>query len=218
MGQPLSDLELLMQLKSQAEVASSADSHMVQPPVRAIDAAKKRAWTANEDALLRTLVQVHGERCWSKIADELKVFSPTSDRIGKQCRDRWCHHLSPELDKNEWTEEEDEKLRLAVDRIGRQWAEISRTVLPKRSDLAIKNRHYARLRRESRRLESGEEGAQSSPPPPSSSTTPSLTPASIFPDSIATTTTTTQQAPWQEERAILLNKIARLEQELKDKS
>lgn len=215
-----------MQLKSQAKGASSSSSSATsqatgasvssssQPSVKAIDAPKKRAWTANEDALLRTMVQAHGERCWSKIADELKAFSPTSDRIGKQCRDRWCHHLSPELDKKEWTEEEDEKLRLAVDRIGRQWAEISRTVLPKRSDLAIKNRHYARLRRENRRLESGEEEAQ--PSPPSSST---ATPAPVVATATATTTTTTQQAPpWLEERAILLNKIARLEQELKDKS
>lgn len=109
---------------------------------------KKRVWTTEEDELLKAAVAKYGERAWSRIADELP------GRIGKQCRDRWCNHLSPDLDKKKWTEEDDEKLFDAVNRLGNQWAEISRRVLPGRSDLSIKNRYYSRLRREHRRAES----------------------------------------------------------------
>jgi hypothetical protein len=59
-----------------------------------------------------------------------------------------AHHLCPDRDKKKWSEEEDSKLFLAVNAVGKQWAEIARTVLPERSDLSIKNRHNSRMRRE----------------------------------------------------------------------
>lgn len=109
--------------------------------------ARKRVWTPEEDEKLKSAVTSHGERAWSRIADELP------GRVGKQCRDRWCNHLSPELDKKKWSADDDEKLFEAVERLGNQWAEISRTVLPGRSDLSIKNRYYSRMRRENRKAE-----------------------------------------------------------------
>lgn len=47
------------------------------------------------------MVEKHGPRNWSKIADHLP------GRIGKQCRERWHNHLNPEIRKDRWTEEED---------------------------------------------------------------------------------------------------------------
>jgi myb proto-oncogene protein len=29
-------------------------------------------------------------------------------RIGKQCRERWNHHLRPDIRKDAWTDEEEE--------------------------------------------------------------------------------------------------------------
>jgi hypothetical protein len=104
-------------------------------------------WTVPEDAQLRDLVKLHGEHSWTKIAESLP------GRVGKQCRDRWTNHLSPQLDKNKWTPELDAVLFDAVERMGKQWAEISRTVLPGRSDLSIKNRYYSTERKKLRLAE-----------------------------------------------------------------
>ena len=47
------------------------------------------------------MVQLHGPKNWSKIANQIP------GRIGKQCRERWFNHLSPNVNKERWTEEED---------------------------------------------------------------------------------------------------------------
>lgn len=54
---------------------------------------RKQAWTADEDAKLHELVTRHGPSNWSRIAADLP------SRIGKQCRERWCNHLSPAVKK-----------------------------------------------------------------------------------------------------------------------
>nr|GLL36189.1 transcription factor MYB98-like [Ipomoea trifida] len=51
----------------------------------------KGQWTVEEDRLLIQLVEKHGVRKWSHIAQLLK------GRIGKQCRERWHNHLRPNI-------------------------------------------------------------------------------------------------------------------------
>eukprot|EP00967_Tisochrysis_lutea_P125178 scaffold210125_cov33-Tisochrysis_lutea.AAC.1 len=68
-----------------------------QPQQKAI---KKQAWTPEEDAKLLAMVQTHGPSAWSQIALHLP------GRVGKQCRERWHNHLSPEVKKENFTEEE----------------------------------------------------------------------------------------------------------------
>jgi hypothetical protein len=68
----------------------------------------KNPWTEKEDALLRdAYVRVTAESMkdvvpWHKIAE----LVPT--RTGKQCRERWIHHLRPHVDKSDWTPAEDQ--------------------------------------------------------------------------------------------------------------
>merc|ERR1711988_1177308 len=71
-------------------------------------------------------------------------------RLGKQCRERWHNHLSPELNKQPWTEAEDEMILSCVAKMGTKWAQIVKFV-PGRTDNAIKNRWNSHMRKKQRK-------------------------------------------------------------------
>lgn len=73
----------------------------------------KRAWTADEDAILIDKVSRDGAHSWANIA---RVFHGT--RKDKQCRERWFNHLCPDVNKGEWTPEEDEAILKGVAEFG----------------------------------------------------------------------------------------------------
>ena len=80
----------------------------------------KGTWSEAEDAVLRHhVVDVKTTR-WSLIATALP------GRNGKQCRERWHNHLKPDINKDDWTAEEDEIVRAAHGEVGNKWTEIAR--------------------------------------------------------------------------------------------
>ncbi|MDR0632808.1 MAG: hypothetical protein LBF84_01575 [Holosporales bacterium] len=123
-------IALLLGYTCQSVVLASAP-----PPHRAT----KHRFTQKEDAQLRTLVEQYGASNWWDIAEGMP------GRTGKQCRERWINHLSPEINNSMWTAEEDRILLEQQALLGNQWARIA-LFLPGRSVAGIKNR-WALLQR-----------------------------------------------------------------------
>jgi hypothetical protein len=78
------------------------------------------AWSTQEDQLLVEVVLKHGAKNWKGIAFHVPK------RNGKQCRERWVSHLSPEIVDKEWTIEEDIKLVNLQAQFGNKWSQISK--------------------------------------------------------------------------------------------
>jgi hypothetical protein len=102
-------------------------------------------FTPEEDEALRQIVAESGTRNWAAVAQRLNT-----SRNGKQCRERWVNHLSPDI-KNigPWTDAEDELLLRLRGVYGNRWAAIARFLLG-RAENAVKNRFYNTLQRRQR--------------------------------------------------------------------
>ena len=104
-------------------------------------------WLPEEDAALRALVSAMGKGNWRNIAAALETGYGFGGRIGRQCRERFVHHLDESITKRPWTEEEEAQLVRLVDKLGGKWSAIAKTMAG-RSDNDVKNHYNAMKKRD----------------------------------------------------------------------
>ena len=97
-------------------------------------------WRREEDELLLRAVEEFGTKRWHLIAQ----CSP--NRTRKQCRERYCNHLDPGINKKSWSAEEDDLLLRLHAQLGNRWS-IIKTYLPGRTANSIKNRYTSRIKK-----------------------------------------------------------------------
>lgn len=100
----------------------------------------KTPWSSYEDNLLKDAVKRYGEKKWNFIA----TFIP--GRTGKQCRERWMAHISPNVRTDEFTNEEINLLLELHQRFGNSWSIISQ-FFDRRPPNVIKNKFNCILRK-----------------------------------------------------------------------
>ncbi|PWA72019.1 myb domain protein 4r1 [Artemisia annua] len=90
-------------------------------------------WDSDEDKRLKIAVRLFGAKNWHKITK----FVP--GRMAPQCRERWVNCLDPSLKMDKWTEEEDMKLKAAVEEHNYSWARVA-ACIPQRTDSQCRRR------------------------------------------------------------------------------
>ena len=93
----------------------------------------KKAWTEEEDELLRSAVEDSGKR-----TNWIIVASKVPNHGVRSCRERYVLKFKA---KKVWTQEDDERLISLIDSYGTQWKTIARN-FKKHSVLECKNRYY----------------------------------------------------------------------------
>ncbi|XP_047306749.1 transcription factor MYB77-like [Impatiens glandulifera] len=101
----------------------------------------KGAWTMEEDRILVKLVLRHGAKNWPTLSKSIE------GRSGKSLRLRWLNHLSPKVNRNPFSPEEDQIIIRTHARLGNKWATIAKMLLNGRTDNCVKNYWHFSLKK-----------------------------------------------------------------------
>ena len=80
---------------------------------------------------------------WKIISKEM------GNRSVRQCKERYFHYLSPQINKKDWTPEEDSLLFSTVGNIGKKW-KIMEDLFENRTEIDIRNRYYVLQRKKAK--------------------------------------------------------------------
>ncbi|RYP17056.1 hypothetical protein DL765_004755 [Monosporascus sp. GIB2] len=102
------------------------------PASRPADTKERQKWTAEQDAILISVVtrgsSKSGDISWHHVANHLP------GRTNKDCRKRWHYKFARDFRKGPWSSEEDQRLRDAVRKYGTRWNRVSGEVGTRNGD------------------------------------------------------------------------------------
>jgi hypothetical protein len=111
----------------------------LDPNIDRIPPGRTGKWKEDEDSKLKDAVQTHAGKNWEKVA------TLVPGRTKEQCSSRWHQVLAPNIDKayertGKWAEDEDCKLRDAVQTYGdKDWGPIA-ALVPGRTNIQCNHR------------------------------------------------------------------------------
>ncbi|EAY12502.1 Myb-like DNA-binding domain containing protein [Trichomonas vaginalis G3] len=100
----------------------------------------KSKFSVEEDVKLKKIVEELGSTNWNLVANKMQT------RNARQCRDRWENYLSPTLNRDPFTLEEDLIILQKYNEFGAKWVNISK-FLVNRTDISVKSRWMMLKRR-----------------------------------------------------------------------
>ncbi|KAG1755990.1 hypothetical protein EDB19DRAFT_445855 [Suillus lakei] len=90
---------------------------------------KIHLWTPDSDERLLTAVAIFGHDNWSVVACQV-----SEDATPSQCQNRYQRTLDPALKHKTWSDEEDSRLRLAVQAYGTSWVDVASVISGRHND------------------------------------------------------------------------------------
>ncbi|CAD8190788.1 unnamed protein product [Paramecium pentaurelia] len=109
---------------------------------------QRKNWKLEEDnALLQNCQQLNFN--WKRVSKNMNLMG--FKRSGKSCKERFQNQLNPHINKDQWSQNEIDKLFELQIKHGNKWRIIAKE-LPNRTDGLIKNYFYSLVRKVLRRL------------------------------------------------------------------
>ncbi|KAG7118479.1 Myb-related protein B like [Verticillium longisporum] len=99
-----------------------------------------KRWTEEEDAILHE--EAIKQASLGPIKDWHRIAAKLANRTNKDCRKRWFNKVRGGLRTGPWSEDEDQKLRQAVEKYGQRWTLISQEFGSRSSDQCAKRWQY----------------------------------------------------------------------------
>jgi hypothetical protein len=125
----------MLHKKQQSEQIAQMSSDRSSRRIYGTMKGHKRFFSAEDDSTLRSIKVACPQISWSEVSERMRGFS------ARQLRERWCNYLSPSLNVNAWTAEDDQELLRLHAQLGPSWGVIG-TRMGNRSAPDIKNRFH----------------------------------------------------------------------------